>query len=391
MSNNRKNKVNDDYFKNINAKSAYYLGFIAADGHITNYDRKTNHLIINILASDRNILDNLKKDLQYEGNIYNVNKSNGQTQVSIRICSNIIKEDINKYINTNNKTYELNWCKDIPDDLIRHFIRGYFDGDGCVHFNKEKGHYSASLVGTENFMYNLQLFYNLNNNNEDGSIKRHANYTNLTFGGKYVSKKFLDWIYKDSSEDTRLLRKYMKYLELSEYIGDEDKPYNNQKINFEIASKIRNMNKVMSATLISQELNIPLTTIYDVLSNRTWFDIEYKYNKIKQDKIYLTYEDKTFSLSEWSNELNIPKATLDRRYRKGLPVKQILSIDKRLKLGKKKSKTDLDKYVVARSVRQDYKNGIIGKSNYEKHNINKSQYIDIILNRTFKEVDVWWK
>ena len=391
MADNRKYKVNDDYFKNINPKSAYYLGFIAADGHITNYDHKTNHLIINILASDRNILDNLKNDLQYEGKIYKVNKSNGQPQVSIRICSDIIKEDVNKYINTNNKTYDLNWCKNIPDDLIRHFIRGYFDGDGCVHFNKEKGHYSASLVGTENFMYNLQIFYNLNNNNQDGSIKNYENYTNLVFGGKYVSKKFLDWIYEDSSEDTRLLRKYKKYLELSEYIGDGDKPYNNQKINFELASKIRNMNKIKSSTLISQELNIPLTTIYDVLSNRTWFDIEYKYNRIKQDKIYLTYEDKTFSLSEWSNELNIPKSTIDRRYRKGLPIEQILSIDKRLKLGKQKNIKDLDKRVVAQNIRLDYKNGIIGKCNYEKYNINKSQYIDIILNRTFKGVDVWWK
>lgn len=309
----------------------------------------------------------------------------------MRICSDQIKIDINKYINTINKTYKLEWCKNIPDELMIYFIRGYFDGDGCVHLNKEKGNYFATFVGTENFLKGIKNFYNESCNNQDGSIKIYKTYSHLVFGGKYVAKTILDWLYKDSTEETRLSRKYQKYLELAEYVGDDPKPYNNQKIDQEVANNIRSLHQTISAKDISFQLDVPLSTIYDVLSNRTWFDENYEYKKINQDVIYLTHKEKTLSLSEWSEELNIPKSTLDRRHRQGLPLDQIFSTDKRLNLGKQKSEKDLESFKIAKIVREDYKNGLIGKNNYEKHNIPKSRYIDLIGNRTCKEENVWWK
>lgn len=387
----RKYSLNENYFSKLSDVSAYFLGFIAADGHITNYENKKNYLIINIIESDKEILERIKFQLSYDGKIYSTPKNNGQTQVSIRICSNILKNDINEYINTNNKTFDLRWCKNISDDLMISFIRGYFDGDGCVHFNKEKSSYSASLVGTKNFLFGLKKYYNLSTNSEDGSIKVYDTYSHLVFGGKYVAKTFLDWLYKDSSEETRLSRKYKKYLELSEYVGDDPKPHNNQKIDQEVANNIRSLHQNISAKDISSQLDVPLSTIYDVLSNRTWFDENYEYKKTNQDIIYLTYNERTLSLSEWSEKLNIPKSSLDRRFRQGLSLDQIFSTNKRLNLGKQKSEKDLESFKIAKIVREDYKNGIVGKSNYEKHNIPKSRYIDLIGNRTCKEQIVWWK
>jgi len=387
----RKYSLNENYFSKLNDASAYFLGFIAADGHITNYENKKNYLIINIVESDKEILERIKLQLSYDGKIYITPKKNGQTQVSIRICSNILKSNINEYINTNNKTFDLRWCKNISDDLIISFIRGYFDGDGCVHFNKEKSSYSASLVGTENFLFGLKKYYNLSTNSEDGSIKVYDTYSHLVFGGKYVAKNFLDWLYKDSAEETRLSRKYQKYLELAEYVGDNPKPHNNQKIDQEVANTIRTLHLTLSAKDISLKLDVPLSTIYDVLSNRTWFNENYVYQKSIKETIYLTYNDKTLSLSDWSKEVDIPKSTLDRRYRQGLSIEQIFSTDKRLNLGKQKSEKNLESFKIAKIVRADYKNGIVGKINYEKHNIPKSRYIDLIGNRTCKEEIVWWK
>jgi predicted transcriptional regulator len=387
----RKYSLNENYFSKLNHVSAYFLGFIAADGHITNYIKKQNHLIINIIESDREILENIKNQLVYNGKIYNVPKNNGQNQVSIRICSNKLKNDINEYINTNNKTFDLQWCKNISDKLIIDFIRGYFDGDGCVHFNKIKSSYSASIVGTENFLSGLKSFYNQSENNEVGSIKIYKTYSHLVFGGKYVANNFLEWLYKDSTEETRLSRKYKKYLELAEYVGDDPKPHNNQKIDQELADNIRSLHQTISAKDISSRLNVPLSTIYDVLSNRTWFDENYVYQKSNQETIYLTYNDKTLSLTDWSKEVNIPKSTLDRRFRQGLSIEQIFSTDKKLYLGKQKSKKDLESYKIAKIVRDDFKNGIVGKSNYEKNKIPKSRYTDLIGNRTCKEEVVWWR
>ena len=58
MSDKRTYSLNDFYFSNLTSQSAYYLGFIAADGHITNYEN-VNRLIINkcIAILDKMIVD----------------------------------------------------------------------------------------------------------------------------------------------------------------------------------------------------------------------------------------------------------------------------------------------------------------------------------------------
>lgn len=64
-------------------------------------------------------------------------KSN--TSIRMNLNSQQIVEDLkNKYGITNNKIYmELNIPK-MSKELIRHFIRGYFDGDGCFTWHTRK-------------------------------------------------------------------------------------------------------------------------------------------------------------------------------------------------------------------------------------------------------------
>ena len=64
--------------------------------------------------------------------------------------------------------------------------------------------------------------------------------------------------------------------------------------------------------------------------------------------------------------------------------------ESRLNLGKSLSEKDIKSHELARQIREDYKNGIIGKANYEDR-CKKSRYMDIILNRTNKEEKIWWK
>lgn len=40
--------------------------------------------------------------------------------------------------------------------------------------------------------------------------------------------------------------------------------------------------------------------------------------------IYLTHEDKTMNISEWSKETGIPRSTITYRMNKGLPIEKIL-------------------------------------------------------------------
>ena len=46
----------------------------------------------------------------------------------------------------------------IPHNLLRHFYRGYFDGDGCLCFPKTRKQWITSLVGTKSFLEDFRLF-----------------------------------------------------------------------------------------------------------------------------------------------------------------------------------------------------------------------------------------
>ena len=87
------------------------------------------------------------------------------------------------------------------------------------------------------------------------------------------------------------------------------------------------------------------------------------------------------SLSEWSEELNIPKSTLDRRFRQGLSLDQIFFTNKRLNLGKQKSEKDLESFKIAKIVREDYKNGLYDLASIGGYTAEQFDKIDDAIKR----------
>ena len=104
--------------------------------------------------------------------------------------------------------------KDVFKDkkLIKHFIRGYVDGDGCLSYtNQEHIKATLSILGTKDVLTNLQHWLPLEFENEilykDGE---NSNVKMLTFNGQrayYVA----NYLYKNCN--VCLKRKYDKYIE----------------------------------------------------------------------------------------------------------------------------------------------------------------------------------
>lgn len=68
--------------------------------------------------------------------------------------------DLRSYGLTNNKSYNAFIPEQqIPNDLIRHYIRGYFDGDGSVYYNKTHNRLYISIVTASEQMH--KDFYNI--------------------------------------------------------------------------------------------------------------------------------------------------------------------------------------------------------------------------------------
>ena len=95
-------------------------------------------------------------------------------------------------------------------DLIRHFIRGYFDGDGCFSYHKYKTKITpvVGFIGTKEMLDSIQR-YSTFWGSKTLKDKRHKH---NTFSIYYPLKNvfdFLNYLYKDST--VYLDRKYKLY------------------------------------------------------------------------------------------------------------------------------------------------------------------------------------
>lgn len=152
---------NENFFKNIDTEEkAYWLGFISADGHVGKYQ-------ISIILSykDKDHLFKLCNDI--DGSSLKVkegyvNTSYGNIK-TVRITINSIQmvKDLRKLGLQSNKTYNLSF-PNIPDNFTRHYIRGYFDGDGCISLSG--GTYKKPYViflGNKSMMCSIKNHMNI--------------------------------------------------------------------------------------------------------------------------------------------------------------------------------------------------------------------------------------
>lgn len=197
----RRYKVNDNYFSNIDCQEkAYVLGFIMADGCVL--DNKT--LQITIHKRDILILETIKILLESNCIISQHNKN----YVGINIKSIKITEDLLKLGITPRKTKILE-MPNIPYDLYTHLIRGYFDGDGSIWFDKQINSYRIQFIGTKKTLKSIKQILQLRDN-KLRETRNGSNVYRLNYSGNINVYNILSLLYKDSR--IHLKRKYLRYL-----------------------------------------------------------------------------------------------------------------------------------------------------------------------------------
>ncbi len=90
----------------------------------------------------------------------------------------------------NNKTFKIR-IPSLGDGLMRHFIRGYFDGDGCIYINKGCGF--CSITSNFEFINDLSQILGY------GRIIKHGKVFNLAFYHKEKIRDFYNLLYNESS------------------------------------------------------------------------------------------------------------------------------------------------------------------------------------------------
>jgi intein/homing endonuclease len=214
----RKYSVNHEAFSEIdNEESAYWLGFLYADGCNC---PKTSSVTLSQNSDDVDVLYGFRKFLKSDYAIKSYKRTSGYNKKDlfvIHVKSRKLSRDLEKHGCVEAKTHKLSFPKFIREDLIRHFVRGYFDGDGSIG---KHPNYQLSVVGTESFLTGLGdtlklLFPDVAFQFYKRHPERMNNITQMGVTKKRHIKTILDWMYDDCS--VFLSRKHRKYLEFTEH------------------------------------------------------------------------------------------------------------------------------------------------------------------------------
>src|SRR5258708_5369172 len=207
-----KYKVNEKFFDKWSPQMAYLLGFTYADGNIY----KTS-LSWDLQMRDEELLVKIKKALDCD---YPIIKR--KDSVRLRISNQIliggaIKRGLLPKKNLRNE------LPNMPNKFLRHFVRGYLEGDGWVVVRKDRNEGDIGFVsGNKEFLDFLCRTINskfLVKGRVRTKVKTTAkNVLSTTYHLEYFSStafKIAEWVYKNISKDDLFLdRKYNKYLEM---------------------------------------------------------------------------------------------------------------------------------------------------------------------------------
>ena len=222
---NRKYYFNEYYLDEIDSEEkAYFLGFVYADGS-HNIDR--HELRINISKDDDDLLKMFYELFECDKEIkYIHNKQYNKDYAMFAVQSNHFSDQLLKLGVMANKSFKVTFPSFLSEDLIRHFIRGYFDGDGCIGLS-QRGWKSTSvqLAGNQSFLSSIkEIIYK--DTEKSMKLYKHTNSNifSLQSGGVFNVYAILNYLYKDSN--IYLQRKYQRYLDFitkyeEEYLNNE--------------------------------------------------------------------------------------------------------------------------------------------------------------------------
>ena len=231
--NGRQFQVNSDYFKTWSYNMAYILGYIATDGNVSQ-DRV---LKLALQKQDRPLLEKIKDEIEFTGNIYNKEihlKSTDKDYESsyMNIYDREICTDLKKLNIISNKSLVLGRFDFIPDEYEMNFLLGVFDGDGSVGQNLGDKCKNSIQIRLRYFSASLEFIEYIKDTMEKHGIsevkireeKRKNDFYSLCYSTK-DSIKFYEDAYSNGT--IWLDRKKEKF----EYLINKRKEYEESKQN----------------------------------------------------------------------------------------------------------------------------------------------------------------
>jgi len=209
-----KQEIIYDFFDKIDTEEkAYWLGFLFADGNVT---KRGDVLNVNLQIKD-------KDHLQKLASVFNKSLKTARDACRgkifmksvLRVCSTYLCRSLIAKGIVPRKTYiDSDVFCHVPKNLIRHFIRGNMDGDGCIcrFIGYGKIRFRVDFLGRSKFIHELKEILEKQFPDDPFYATSYQSLWRLCICFNPRVYKVLSWLYDNSN--IHLERKHKKYLSL---------------------------------------------------------------------------------------------------------------------------------------------------------------------------------
>lgn len=215
-------RVNEQFFDSWSPESAYLLGLLYSDGTITTNPRGSQY--IEFVSTDKELIYNFRFFLGSNHKIALKRHATGNWKSAYRIQIG------NKHLISRLSGIGLrrkSILPYLPREFFRHYVRGFFDGDGCVVFSSfyrkkrnKKEHYLQVVLTSKYQKFLRQLYRGLRKRAglQGGSLYEYSRAQRLRYSQRDTLKLFV-FLYKDVKMRLRLMRKYRIFKKAGIHFG----------------------------------------------------------------------------------------------------------------------------------------------------------------------------
>jgi hypothetical protein len=195
--------IDDSTFSRRDPETAYWAGFLMADGCVNHRRKTTVRIQVHLSSQDVDHLRTFANFIGHTGKL--VPTSSGGLIMSVN--SRRMADDLALWGVVPNKTYVGTIPNDIPPELMPHYLRGLIDGDGGIYDRRradEKHEWSLELTSNEAVIHHVAslLQHELD---IAPSLRSRCNHNTshhtwkLRVGRKEDVRRLLSWLQYDGS------------------------------------------------------------------------------------------------------------------------------------------------------------------------------------------------
>ena len=198
----RKEPIRLDAFSGeLTRDDAYWLGLLYADGSIS-VAKKTGFDVLSLVAhsDDEESIVGFLAHLGLSGPLI---RRKDKRAVSTAVTSKTISQRLRALGIVPSKTHSITFPQFLSQPLIRHFVRGYFDGDGSIYSKTPRRYvtpqFTVQFTGNPKFIAGLSDAVERETGLQKSSryVKPGGRTVSHRYEGRLRLMKLSDWLYSD--------------------------------------------------------------------------------------------------------------------------------------------------------------------------------------------------